>query len=50
MARFLQTFFQPFISLKYFSSFKAAFEIQIQKKYYTFKIYLEKLRKNDAFI
>ena len=50
MAQFLQTLFQPLGSLKYFTSFKVAFRIQIRKKYYTLKIYLEKLRKKGDFI
>ena len=51
MARFLQRLFQPLGSLKYFTSFKVAFRIQIRKKkYYTLKIYLEKLKKNGDFI
>ena len=32
MARFLQRLFQPLGSLKYFTSFKVAFRIQIRKK------------------
>ena len=50
MALFSQTLFRPFGSLKYFTSFEVAFRIQIPKKYYTLKIYLEKLRKNSDFI
>ena len=43
MALSLQTLFQPFGSLKYFTSFKVASRVLIRKKYYT-------LRKNSDFI
>ena len=37
-ALFLQTLFQPLVSLKCFTSFKVAFRAQIWKKYYNWKM------------
>ena len=45
MARFLQRLFQPLGSLKYFTSFKVAFRIQIRKKILHFKNLFRKIEK-----
>ena len=45
MARFLQTLLQPPGSLKYFTSFKVAFRIQIRKKRLYFKNLFRKTEK-----
>ena len=45
MAWFLQTLFQPLVSLKYFTSFKVAFRIQIQKIISYFKNLFRKIEK-----
>ena len=47
---FLQTLFQPFVYLKYFTSFKVAFTVQIWKKILQFKHLFKKIEiKNGGF-
>ena len=49
MALFLQTLFQPLSSLKYFTSFKVAFRIQIRKKI-CFKNLFRKIEKIEKMV
>ena len=50
MALFLQTVLQSFGSLKYFTSLKVAFRIQIRKKILHFKNLFRKIEKKMVIL